>query len=56
MCLKGIQRAVKVSKQYYKSRYFKKGIKFKQNLSYSNYFGFTDQLWHHGDEYGLGKL
>ena len=27
----------------FKARYFKKGIAFKQKLSYNNYFGFTDK-------------
>ena len=38
------------------ARYFKKGITFKRMLSYSNYFGFADQLWHHGAQCGFSKL
>ena len=37
-----------ISTSYSDARYFKKGITFKQKLSYNNYFGFTDQLWRHG--------
>ena len=39
----------------WRSSYFKKDIiAFKQ--MHSNYFGFTDQLWHQGAQYRLGKL